>query len=108
MSEDPISLVTAKIREILQTALSELDATEKHWRETPPEAKLDADRLEALPWTSYKSGKGDWLLWERVEEAKIFKEALEKAPHGTLIVGAFRYRLQGDRRQFIAKYPESG
>jgi len=105
---EEVSLIIAKVREILQTALSELDAIEKHWGEMPPESKLDADRLEALPWTPYKNGKGAWLLWGRVEEAKILKEALEKAPHETLIVGAFRYRLQGDRRQFIAKYPKGG
>lgn len=107
MSEEPVSLIIAKIREILQTAMSELDATEKRWREMPPEAKLDADRLEALPWTNYRTGGGSWLLWERVEDAKPLKEALEKAPHRALVLGGFRYKLQGDRLQFLSRFPVS-
>ena len=103
MSEE-VSLIIAKVREILQTALSELDAIEKHWRETPPEAKLDVDKLRALPWTPYKNGKGAWLLWGRVEEAKVLKEALERAPDKTVVVGGFGYRLQGDRLQFISRF----
>jgi len=104
VTEEPVSLIVAKIREILQTALDELDAIERRWREMPLEAKLDADRLEALPWTPYKNGKGAWLLWGRVEEAKILKETLEKAPDKTVVVGGFGYRLQGDRLQFISRF----
>jgi hypothetical protein len=107
VSEEPVSLIIAKIREILEKALGELDATERRWKEMPPDAKLDADRLEALPWTNYRTGGGSWLLWERVEDAKPLKEALEKAPNRTLVFGEFRYKLQGDRLQFLSKFPVS-
>jgi len=107
MSQEDISAIITKVKEILKVALEDLAKLEESWRNLPTEAKLDLAKIEALPWTAYRSGKGEWLLHEKYDVAKPFREALEKAPNKSLDLGAFHFKLGGDRRQFISRFPIS-
>jgi len=105
MSAEDVSNIITKIREILENGLKELAQLEERYKTMPPEVRIDVNKVEGLPWTAYRSGVGFWLLCEKYDDAKPLKEALEKAPGRTLDLGAFHYKLGGDRDQFISKFP---
>jgi len=105
MSEEPIFSVINKVREILENSLKELAQLEERYKTMPPEVKLNLDQINALPWTAYRSGKGEWLLHEKYDAAIPLKEALKKAQNKTFDIGGFRYKLGGDRGQFLSRFP---
>ena len=105
MSLEDISAVISKVKEILNTTLNDLSKLEESLKVLPIEAKLDVAKIEALPFTPYKSGVGSWILWTKYDDAKPLKEALEKAPNKTLDIGSSHYKLQGDKLQFVSKFP---
>ena len=107
MSSEEVSNIISKIREILQTALDNLNKIEQNYRGLPIEVKLDIAKIEALPFVPYKSGIGSWLLWEKNSDARPLRDAVEKAPGRTLDIGGFHYKIGGDRGQFLSRFPIS-
>ena len=65
-------------------------------------AALDPGFLDKLPWQAYASGQGEWIKADLAEAEKL-REELSKASGLTLTIGNYRYRLQGDRLQFISR-----
>jgi hypothetical protein len=68
------------------------------------------EALESLPWKNYPKGNGAWIF-SNLDEARALTEALLKADKRTLIIGSYRYRLQGPSDapdRFIARYPRKG
>ena len=69
-------------------------------------AEEKPSRLEQLPWRSYRSGRGEWIF-VNAKGAEWLVERLKATPDKTVVMGGYRYRLQGDDR-FIARYPKRG
>ncbi|MEM2927055.1 MAG: hypothetical protein QXO94_06305 [Candidatus Bathyarchaeia archaeon] len=88
------------LKDGLEALLKALEARVSEEKE--PQPALEG--LEGLPWKPYKSGKGFWIF-SNLPGASALKECLEKAPGKTLVLGGFRYRLQGEADRFIARYP---
>ncbi len=65
--------------------------------------ELDPSFLDTLPWKTFSSGKGEWVF-ANVEGAEVLREELTHADK-TLVIGYRRYRLSGDRNQFIQRFP---
>jgi len=63
---------------------------------------LDPSFLDKLPWQSYANGQGEWIKADLAEAEKLRGE-LSKAPGLTLTIGNYRYKLQGDKLQFISR-----
>jgi len=66
--------------------------------------ELDPSFLDTLPWKTFSSGKGEWVF-ANVEGAEVLREELTHADKKTLVIGYKRYRLSGDKNQFIQRYP---
>jgi len=103
--------VTLEPKLILAKKLSDLlgnleEATRLIKEALPTLAPLEV-KVDTFPWTPYKTGKGEWILHDRVPEAKELLEAL-KANQGKLDLAGFHYHIQGERGQFIARYKCSG
>jgi len=103
MSQDT-ALIISKIREVLKTAIGELDKIEENYKRLVSDSKLDPTILETLNWKPYKNALGSWVYVDRELEAGPLKEALLKAPKKTLDIGLYRYNLGGDRLQFIGRH----
>ena len=65
--------------------------------------ELDPSFLDTLPWKTFSSGKGEWVF-ANVEGAEVLREELTHADK-TLVIGYRRYRLSGDKNQFIQRFP---
>lgn len=66
--------------------------------------ELDPSFLDTLPWKTFSSGKGEWIF-ANVQGAEVLHEELTHADKKTLVIGYKRYRLSGDKNQFIQRFP---
>jgi hypothetical protein len=64
--------------------------------------ELDPSFLDTLPWKSFSSGKGEWIF-ANVEGAEVLREVLTHVDN-VLVIGYKRYRLSGDKSQFIQRF----
>ena len=64
--------------------------------------ELDASFLDTLPWKTFASGKGEWVF-ANVEGAEVLREVLTHVDN-VLVIGYKRYRLSGDKDQFIQRF----
>jgi len=64
--------------------------------------ELDPSFLDTLPWKTFASGKGEWIF-ANVEGAEILREVLTHVDN-VLVIGYKRYRLSGDKDQFIQRF----
>jgi hypothetical protein len=65
---------------------------------------LDPSFLDTLPWKAFSSGKGEWIF-ANAEGAEPLLEELTHADKKTAVIGPRRYRLSGDKDQFIQRFP---
>ena len=64
--------------------------------------ELDPSFLDTLPWKSFSSGKGEWVF-ANVEGAEVLREVLMHVDN-VFVIGDKRYRLSGDKNQFIQRF----
>lgn len=64
--------------------------------------ELDPSFLDTFPWKSFSSGKGEWIF-ANVEGAEVLREVLTHVDN-VLVIGYKRYRLSGDKNQFIQRF----
>jgi hypothetical protein len=69
-----------------------------------PVPNLDPSFLDTLPWKPFSSGKGEWVF-ANVEGGQLLREELTHADKKTVTIGPKRYRLSGDKDQFIQRFP---
>jgi hypothetical protein len=65
---------------------------------------LDPSFLDTLPWKAFSSGKGEWIF-ANVEGAELLLEELAHADKKIAVIGPRRYRLSGEKDQFIQRFP---
>ena len=110
MSQMAYSIIS-KVKEVLQTALKEVENLERQLAETEPKAlgeiELTAEALNSLPWKPYQTGKGAWIFSNLDNPAvATLRNLLEKAG-GRLELHGFIYRFSGSDRRFIARRPKA-
>jgi len=82
-------------------AIAQVSASAASGTDVP---ELDPSFLDTLPWKTFSSGKGEWIF-ANVDGAEVLREELTHADKKTLLIGYKRYRLSGDKNQFIQRFP---
>ena len=106
MSEQELlkAKVTA-IEDALKALAARLTEINTAYEEMPPEAKaqlsLDPQTLDQLPWTPFKNNNGAWIFSDKAPD---LKNALLGC--GSVEMGAFRYKLSGDKNRFLVRFPK--
>lgn len=73
-------------------------------RDNGPVPSLDPSFLDTLPWKPFSNGKGEWVF-ANVDGGQLLREELTQAEKKTVVIGSRRYRLSGDKDQFIQRFP---
>jgi hypothetical protein len=68
-----------------------------------PVPSLDSSFLDTLPWKAFSNGKGEWVF-ANVDGGQLLREELTQAEKKMVIIGPRRYRLSGDKDQFIQRF----
>ena len=97
-------LLEAKINvliEALQGALDRIREIEAAYKEMPPDARLDPQALDSLPWEPFKNRAGQWCFSDKAPDLK--RALLECG--SSVEIGGYKYRLSGDENRFIQRFP---
>lgn len=71
--------------------------------QTSPQTQfvLDPSLIDKAQWTPHSTGRGEWVLAEKIPELRDF---LARADKKTEVLGGHRYKLWGDEVQRISRW----